>query len=1492
MKLHLPKVLLVALCAATSLSQALTVDSSSINWDTGSGVWKRGESGWLLGTLKSGSPITDWENGYDWADSASSPARIGGKGYILLVDGSTRLTADGITSGQGTSDGGGLVAINGASGTVSLGNYAGYIYVEKDCNVTVTWTANLKNLAANSGGYSLVANGTLTLGSDITFGGGGTDHKWFVGDNGKVTISGNFNRNGKTLDVDVEVGAIVASGTELENRQARTRNAITAESTAAGNVLDTTTVRVLDATGKVVALDGIVTKTATGISITDYERATLVWENAEEKLWTNAGSGWYKKGDAVKTDTSFLHGDNVIFEAGSSVTLGSDVTFDTMTVQGTTSVNLGKTQDNSESGYVLTGNSVNVTGGTLTLTNPKNAVLNAGNIEVKSWTTSNDASISYTGNYRIYNGETEFQANMAISGMLSVVGNSTVKVTGGNLKVAQIRLHDYSGNGYSEKMTISGGVVDVTSTNKGASTSAGILLGHWPNDNDTRALTLSGGVLNAIETTTIVGWDSKARLDISGGEANLYQLMMNPTKGGINNRNHGGAITLSGQGRLNIGAGGVCAEHASTLTVSGGTIGTLTGEWTFQDSFTLNATDAFTIDTEKRTASENGASAASGEGGNIIIAGELTGSGNLTKSGLGALTLSHANSSYSGDITVSGGSLKLTDAAALGTGALTVESKGTLVVCSGITASLNTASIAGTLELAAGSRLDLTPIAGETNTHSLSIGTLVLEGDATIGMSIDQTLLTSFSVGTLTQKSHTLTLDFSKPLTPFTEAKTQVVASGLSGNGLNLTLGGQALEKATDSDTWSAMIGRTTYTWELVGGSLTYSETASQQMNLVWNGVGGGTWAPGEAGWQTTVGGTTQSVVFENDDNVTFTEGEVSLVVADTIVVNNMRLEDGAHVILSVAEGDTASSLSAATLTLGSATGAAEPEGREITMNVNGLNATVKNLSVEAGKSATIAMGEGTTLTVGTPLSVSGANLTLSGGSVVIDAITAENGAEITIASNMTNASAMTMTAGENSSITLSGATISQSTTLIKEGVGDMSITAPLGDFAGTIDVRAGTMKIGKEQAAEGELVLPNLKLTGGTTQITGNTTLTKIIGCTKTGEGDNAAYAALTVDSGATLKTGGFEKAEYVLNGLRGEGTLEYTGTGTLTLGQAQKLETINGVFHATSAILEFNNLSRTSGTMQIEGKVSTVHDVEVVSLANLEVGTNGTLKSGGKLVLGHTVNSNTNIGTLTAKGTVTAEGGVEFRGSASTLNVKSDKVTIGTVGRQTNFTAITGSGTARLGKVVIDGGKTLKVRDSLIDYISFATTEGDEGRGKVNITAGRVLKGSVGAVSNSENPVDGLSALMSDCTLKNTDVIVSAADAIDATAIGVENFSSKVFALNIMSNVTLEVGSTFSLQLVGMENYKNVKLHWEISTSNAGSGIAPASENAESNMVNLDTNSSGVKNYGGVPFVFSSTNGAVVDVWATCEVPEPSTGTLSVLALASLCARRRRKK
>ena len=68
---------------------------------------------------------------------------------------------------------------------------------------------------------------------------------------------------------------------------------------------------------------------------TGYDAETLVW-NSDSGIWNDKGTGWYKKGDTQKTDTSFLNGDSVIFTAAEgvkTVTFSGNIDVNSMTFE-------------------------------------------------------------------------------------------------------------------------------------------------------------------------------------------------------------------------------------------------------------------------------------------------------------------------------------------------------------------------------------------------------------------------------------------------------------------------------------------------------------------------------------------------------------------------------------------------------------------------------------------------------------------------------------------------------------------------------------------------------------------------------------------------------------------------------------------------------------------------------------------------------------------------------------------------------------------------------------------------------------------------------------------------------------------------------------------------------------------------------------------------------------------------------------------------------
>ncbi len=334
-----------------------------------------------------------------------------------------------------------------------------------------------------------------------------------------------------------------------------------------------------------------------------------------------------------------------------------------------------------------------------------------------------------------------------ITGNISVSGGATVEQSAGTVSATRIVLNDSSAKTASF-YTLSGGVLNVTGTGKQDQTviknsqtepltaDNAILIGHW--NGGTSILKVSDGVLNATSGFTTISWDSAGTLTVSGGEANLYGISLNTNRGNAAN------LTLSGNGRLNIGAGGLVYHNNTdgtnstsnkTVTLSGGTLGALE-DWS--SAVAISVAGNVAIDTTKMSANTEGTAKATSTGATIALNGVLSGDGGLSKSGTGTLKLSGDNSSLTGGVTLSAGTLELGHNNALGatTSTLEVTGSSTLTLGSGLNVANTIASHGGGLTLTFNSAGDaeLSGVlaayySGTTEVKKTGAGTLTLSGD-------------------------------------------------------------------------------------------------------------------------------------------------------------------------------------------------------------------------------------------------------------------------------------------------------------------------------------------------------------------------------------------------------------------------------------------------------------------------------------------------------------------------------------------------------------------------------------------------------------------------------------------------------------------------------------------------------------------------------------------------------------------------------------------
>lgn len=383
--------------------------------------------------------------------------------------------------------------------------------------------------------------------------------------------------------------------------------------------------------GKQFALLGIsaryVTWNVTGNSIsftlssTSQEGASLTWKG-QSGIWGNrAETQW----NALSGDDLFWNGDKVTFNGG---------------VAGA-----ARTQDITVSGLVST------------------------------------ASMEFVGAETTYNfiggGSIICAGGIYISGpFIGNTSGTTINIKGDtSLTIARYRGAD-TANGAATKATNYVNIGGETAgalvvTGAGADDFVLSVTGHGNGDDNKSVMTvLSQGSVTAESTVLKMDKDGSARFSVEGGTAKLLGVHMGEAS------NKKSELRLTGAGLLNIGASGITNFNVTQDSVNLGA-GTV-GAWeTWATSANINLGYAApgvegTVSTIFDTAK-----GANSNGYTITLSGVLadysgTQKGALVKNGAGTLVLSGENT-YSGGTTLNAGTLQVNNAAALGSGSLTIN---------------------------------------------------------------------------------------------------------------------------------------------------------------------------------------------------------------------------------------------------------------------------------------------------------------------------------------------------------------------------------------------------------------------------------------------------------------------------------------------------------------------------------------------------------------------------------------------------------------------------------------------------------------------------------------------------------------------------------------------------------------------------------------------------------------------------------------------------
>ena len=613
-------------------------------------------SGGTAGSINSTSSVLD--NGtlaFSRSDSYGGPLAvpIGGTGTLALSGGTLVLAGNNSYSGS-TAINGGALYLNGSNATTAI-SLAGSTTLGGSGSATSA-AVTVANGGSIQAGYN--GTGSLALGG-LSFSNSGTINISGVANyagNAAINVSGALNASGGSSVVLALAGAAPVSGSGTD--QLIQYGSLTGSGSAAFT-LNTSAL-----TGSSPRATYTLSNPAGYIDL-NWLIDFAVWSGAGNGTWdtvTQSPKNWVLNSNSSATD--FLAGDTPLFNDSATNT--------TVNINGTGNVSPGLvTFANLNKSYTLQGN-YGIAGGASLLINGGGAV-----------TISN--TNGYTGGTTVTNGSTlTLNAAQAIGTgplVLAVSGGtisanaaqspSAVMVNAGLLNIGA------GGALGSGTLTVSGGSLDNTSG--GSMTLSGNNPENWDNSfafgGSSPLNTGTGAVtLNASPTVTVAG---------SGA------LTVGGAIGGS------GSITKAGPGTLVLAGGDT---YTGVTLVSGGSLvlanaaalGMSTFDASGQGSLSFGTLTSATfggLQGSSGTLALSNASAAAlaltvgNNGGTTTFGGILTGIGSLTKAGGGVLALAGSNS-YTGQTTISGGTLQLNSGGALSStpllnnGALVVNGTG------------------------------------------------------------------------------------------------------------------------------------------------------------------------------------------------------------------------------------------------------------------------------------------------------------------------------------------------------------------------------------------------------------------------------------------------------------------------------------------------------------------------------------------------------------------------------------------------------------------------------------------------------------------------------------------------------------------------------------------------------------------------------------------------------------------------------------------------
>jgi autotransporter-associated beta strand protein len=771
-------------------------------------------------------------------------------------------------------------------------------------------------------------------------------------------------------------------------------------------------------------------------------------------------------------------------------------------------------------------------------------------------------------------------------------------------------------------------------------------------------------------------------LTIDGSAASTTAASITGT-GGLT-KNGSSALTLSGSssysGGTIINAGNLTLAHASaagsgaiTLSNASSTL-TIDAAGIVANSITSPAITALQSATLSGAVTANATAFFVDSGDTLTVSGSVGGSGSISKNGAGTLALSGANT-FSGGTTLSGGTVRLDHASGLGSSGTIAFSGGWLQFGSGITTDLSprvssATSQAFNIDTGANSVTFASTLAGAGNTLTKNgTGTLTLSGANSF------TGATTINAGNLTLNGGTALSD-SASLTLANTAGTilHIAASETIGN----LLGGGA----TGGNVSIAS-----------GQTLTLNQTTD--VSFAGRIIGSGALTKNGTGTFTLTAANSYT------GTTTVNAGNLTLGVANALSdSSNIVLANTGGAIIHVGFSDTVGGLNGGGASGGNISIAS---GVTLTSSYNTSTFTFAGSLIGPGHFTKAGSGNLTLSGANTHtgnISITGGNLTLSGGSAASDTgnVTLSNTAGVVLhiaasetignllgggatGGNVSIASGQTLTLNQTTSATFAGLVIGAGS-LTKNGSGALTLSGA-NTYTGATTINAGSLVLGAGNVlADGTAVIVN---SGGTLSANSRTD----------------TVASLTITGGSLTSTSGTLTAAGASSFSNG-GSIGFSGatSGRLNVNGALTLGNFTLFYNHTASASDLNGLNL--------GANVTVSDAATVNYTNNSTGNRGRIELNGNREFSVGTGASMNVdwvvdqfgatssltkcgaGTLTLNATNTYAGATTINGGTLVLNGSNtgSAITVNSGG------TLGGSGTG--GSLVVNSGGTINPGNS----------------------------------------------------------------------------------------------------------------------------------------------------------------------------------------------------